>query len=498
MIPPRLLWLGSLLAATSFYLTFGPAGDFVGLYSDSAAYLLLADYHAPAGSPDAVASYIHQVAQFPQAFPLLLAYAGGGSRRLAIAHLVQSLCLLTAMVLSARLIARLAGNALLGVAAFWLLLLLPPTILLSAEIWSEFTYLAFASGALLLALAAAERPAYWWGAALLAGMAAATRSIGIALVLALALALWKQAPRRAWPALLLALLPVLLLGSRAVSGGGQYLSIFVDRWLGPTALLRAVQTNVVGLWHGWLGLFALRPQAWIAVAGGAALLLAGVGWWTRLRAWGIEAFYALGYALLLLVWPFPDFMDRLIYPLAPILFAFVVLGWQRLFSGALAVPWRLTGLPIAVLLLCTVPDAGRILWRYLAVTPPAAPGARSSRYWLIPATVPEARADVNVHADMIRFMKQAGALVSPDDCIYSVHQAQLMFFSRRISIYPVQGAARDSGPFCRYHLVLGDAQFERGVAGLWEPRETVLSVPSGDGIAGLLVRYPAVQPVAPP
>lgn len=490
---PRLLFLVTLLLATPGFIALGSAGEFTGLSTDSAIYLLMADYYGRAMPHDSVVQYVHQVGQFPHAYPMLLGWGGGGSGRLAVAHLLQTLCLLVGLTVSARLVWRLTDSAAAGLVSLWLLLLMPWTLLASTEIWSEFAYLAFASAALLLTLAAGGRLRRWWLAALLVGAAVALRSVGITLLAAFVIALLVHAPRRAWPALLLALLPPALLATRGHGGAAQYLALWLQQSQGSSGFVAGVATNAVSLWQGWLRLFALRPGFGVTLSGAVALVLASCGWWQRLRRLGVDALYAAAMLLLLLIWPFPDFMERLIYPLAPLLIAFAVLGWQQLLRWLRPEPpqW-LVALPVLALLLGVLPDAGRIIARFAVVTPPAVPGARSSRYWLAPTTVSEAVAEVEFRRALIAFMQQAGTMVPATDCIYSLHPGQVMYFTRRVSFPAPAAAGRTPLPRCRYHLVLGDALYERGVASFWPSRELVLKVPAGDSIAGVLVRYPRV------
>ena len=486
----RLAALLSLLVVALWFMGFGPISDFVALDSDGAVYLLMADHYSPYMPASALTAYVHRVSQFPPLFPLLLALAGGGTGRLAITHLVQSLSLLVALALIARLAWRLSGSMLLATATLLGVALLPKTLLLHSGLWSEFTYMAFAYGALLLAPERDAPLARYWLGALLCACAAATRNAGVVLSVAYALALLLRAPRRAWPALLLLPLPLVLQSLIYSGGGSAYASLFTERTAGVAALWQHLLENGTALWHAWQLQFVVQPGMLATALAIALLALALAGAWQRARIVATDAMYLAGYVALLLVWPFPEVMPRLLFPLTPLLLVYAVLGARDLAQGLLATaaPWPAL-LPLLLVAGVALPDTLGLALRYTQASGNFAPW-RASREWLQAPDLAAARADVNFKRTLITLMRQSATLVPPDECIYTVQPGPAMYYTRRVSFPAPSGAARPAVPRCRYQLLLGDTSLETARRELWQPNETVLSVSDAGQPAGLLVRFP--------
>lgn len=489
----RLAVLLALLAVAMSYLGFGPISDFVALESDGAVYLLMADHYSPFFPASPLADYVQRVSQFPPLFPLLVALAGGGTGRIAIAHLVQALSLLAALALIGRLAWKVTGSTLVAVATLLVVALLPKTLLLHSGLWSEFTFMAFAYGALLLE---PERDApfwrYWLGA-LLCACAAATRNAGVVLSAAFALTLLLRAPRRAWPAVLLLPVPLVLQSIIYSGGGSAYASLFAQRTGDSVALFQHVLANLAALWQGWELQFAVRPGMPTTVLAAIVLALALAGAWQRVRALAMDAWYLAGYVALLLVWPFPEVMPRLLFPLTPLLLIHALLGMRILLQrlSATTVAWP-AAVPLVLLAGIAVPDTLALVQRYTQGTGAFAPW-RASHEWLQAPDLASARADVNFKRTLIMLMRQAATLVPPEQCIHTVQPGQAMYYTRRVSFPAPTGAARPAVPACPYQLLLGDTSLEAARRELWQPNETVLSVSDAGRIAGQLVHFPETR-----
>jgi len=489
----RLAVLLALLAVALGLLGFGPISDFVALDSDGAVYLLMADFYSPYQPAAALTEYVQRVSQFPPLFPLLVALAGGGSGRIAIAHLVQTVSLLAALALIARLAWKLSGSAMIATAVFLCVALLPKTLLLHSGIWSEFTFMAFAYGALLLAPERDAPLARHWLGALLCACAAATRNAGVVLSAAYALTLLLRAPRRAWPALLLLPAPLVVQSLLYGGGGSAYASLFAERTTGATALWQHLLANGAALWGAWLSQFAVRPNLLTTLPALAVLALAATGTWQRARVLAMDAWYVAGYLALLLLWPFPEVMPRLLFPLTPLILIFAVLGARAIARGLLATaqPWPAL-LPLLLVAAVALPDTAMLVQRYAQAPASFAPW-RASREWLQAPDIAAARTDVNFKRTLITLMRQSTALVPPDQCIYTVQPGPAMYFTRRVSFPAPTGPARPSAPGCGYQLLLGDTSLEAARSGLWQPNELVLSVSDASEPAGLLMRYPEAR-----
>jgi Mannosyltransferase (PIG-V) len=209
-------------------------------------------------------------------FPLypLLARGGGwivGSPLVAGA-LISCACLVVALAALHELTRLELGEG----AARWtvLALALSPMSFFFSAVYSESLFLALSVGALL----AARRERWWW-AGVLGGLAAATRSAGVVLLVPLALLAWRQGPRRS-AALALALVPLGLgayLGGLALAGHDAFSPFHVQEvwfraWAGPFG---GVRDGAVAAWEGVRQLWAGRDGVvYFAKAGGDPIVAA--------------------------------------------------------------------------------------------------------------------------------------------------------------------------------------------------------------------------------
>src|SRR3954463_1757821 len=220
---------------------FGHVGDLLAGPAarwDSAWYLGIAEHgYGPKGTP----------AFFPL-YPLLVR---AGSWVVGSPLLAGALISLACLVAGLAAVHELARLELGADAARWTVIALawsPMSFFLSA-VYSESLFLALSAGALL----AARREAWWWAGAL-GGLAAATRSAGVVLLVPLALLAWREGPR-VGPLLALALVPAGLLaymGGLALAGHDAFAPFHVQEvwfreWAGPFG---GVPDAAVAAWNG--------------------------------------------------------------------------------------------------------------------------------------------------------------------------------------------------------------------------------------------------------
>jgi Mannosyltransferase (PIG-V) len=209
---------------------------------DSAWYLTIAD----SGYADSTA----RAAFFPL-YPLLVRGAGelgGGSRGalLVAAYLVSLAAFLAALVLLYRLTelelgARLARPALLLLAVF------PAAVYFGAP-YSESLFLLLAVGAFY-----AARTDRWAWAGVCAGLASATRSAGLLLVIPLAMIWWSSRPRRAADVAWLLLAPLGIAAYAAWLGLAEGDALrFLDV---QDAWFRHLAVPLGGAWDGLVAAF---------------------------------------------------------------------------------------------------------------------------------------------------------------------------------------------------------------------------------------------------
>lgn len=309
------------------------------LYDDSVSYLVMAQAFAPYGEPAAAIAAAYPYEKYPPFFPLLIALVGGAHHWPA-AHVLVAVAFGLGVFLLAIHVRRITGSNALGIVAALGFAAMPGAWLQMKGILSEFPYIALSLAALVVH--GREAPSVSRARSIALGLLLAaallTRTIGVALLAAVAFAeglRWLRtregARLRAWiPAFVIPLAAAALWYALRPSGGeDEYLvrsagvaRDFSER--GFTAVANLVSSNISATTDAWLNALLIywgepwQPRFLIASAVG----LAGLGACAR-RAWAGEAdgAYSLAFLAILLVWPFPGQMYRLAFPVAPLVLA---------------------------------------------------------------------------------------------------------------------------------------------------------------------------------
>lgn len=222
-----------------------------------------------------------------------------------------------------------------------------PVLILASAVMSEMLFLALLVPAILVAGRLVDegdwRAATWGG--LLAGLVILVRSVGIALVPAVLIALatrrrWREAgvylsavvllvgPWQAWVAANDWRIPAAIAPSygayagwiaEAVSGEGSAFvrGVLARNVAGVGRIARAILSPVA---TGW--------AAWVFVAGIAALVLAGL-WRLRQRA-PVLALFVMFYVALIVAWPYGP--DRFLFAIWPLVGVVLAAGAQQAWS----------------------------------------------------------------------------------------------------------------------------------------------------------------------
>src|SRR3954452_4297593 len=211
-------------------------------------------------------------------YPLLVrafAVRGSPAALLVSAYFVSLASLFGALWVMHRLAALELGSEAVARSAVLLLAVFPGALWFGAP-YSESLFLLLSVGAFY-----AARTGRWWLAGALAGLAAATRSAGIVLVVPLLVLWWKSRPRRAAAVGWLALAPLGLAAyslylALAVGDGFAYLHL-QDVWFrsfaGPFG---GVWDGAVAAWDGLRqGVSGSRTHVYFTAAGGDPI---DVGW----------------------------------------------------------------------------------------------------------------------------------------------------------------------------------------------------------------------------
>ena len=314
------------------------------LYDDSVAYLVMAQALSPWSPPSAAIAAAFPIEKFPPAFPFVVALVGG-AHDWRIAHAVVAAGFAASVLLSGWFAREATGSRAAGVATAATMALLPGAWLNLKGVLTEFPYLALSLAALVWhrRISGSRRGmGAWMGLGALLAVALLTRTIGVALVAAVAAVealRWRRSRGDPRPALVAVAIPLaaaaLWYALRPAGGEDAYVASGVGLVRctlehGPAWLLASMGRNAGALGFSWLNDLLIfwegpwQPKVMLAAALGW-LALAGTAW--RAARGTTDGLYAAFYLAILLAWPFPAHMYRLGLPIIPVLLAG---GWWAL------------------------------------------------------------------------------------------------------------------------------------------------------------------------
>ncbi len=475
-VAPWLAGLVAFAAIAALSLWSAREGRYAGWFSDSVDYLIIADFYrdalADAAPPAASASY--RTTRFPPLYPLILALAGGGPDDERAAFVATALLWVAALAMVWLWLARVAG---VRASPFLALAVVacPGLFMLRLGLFSEslFVLLAF----LALWMCERRKPLDFSHAlvlALVAGISPLARSIGIALVAAVALHL-ACAPglTRARKLAAIALCAVPFLAWTAYRGllptSGSYTQSLtlsrvlagfggVEEWLIGQPL--RIVDSAIALWAP-TGPGASR---WLVVV---LLVFAAVGLFQRLRRLAPDSAYLLASLAILFVWPFPAELGRMLAPLAPIVAWSALCGaltlWQRVRPGVAPDGPGATAIAAGVALgfvLAATPMWQRIVARIAQPVSSDLIGFRHLATYFVPANDTWAYKALEVNARVLATAREAGTAVPPGSRICTIVPGFLWLYSRQPAADLAHGLAtpEQAEPTlrnCRYLFLIG-------------------------------------------
>jgi|GEM_PF-3129686 len=464
---------------------------YAGFHWDDGFYLLMADRYSPY-TPDRSPVLQALIAQrnYPPLYPLLLAWAGGGSAQIGAAKLASTGLIVLGMLallywlplLWSDASGPLAPDARIRPAPPWMLPRTPtavaacllmlgfiasPAVLLHFQtLWSEHAYIAFSLCALAAAAHAKARATARDSSLLLAAffvtLAALSRSAGVALVLAFALyALCQSTPRRWW-AVALATAPFALerAANAWLSTSGHSYQGHLWQMLGVADVPALLARQIAALWQAWLQSLSFTPDTPVnGLLAGVLLVLMLGGLARRLRQGALEAWYVLAYLGLITLWPFPDQHLRFLYPLLPVLLGLggvgliVLMGRLRLAALQRLLPAY--GLLLVVLM--GLPASHTAAQRLVRPLPPA---LESFRFTEIMLKDPDAQSAVSVAASRLQFIEDMQIVareVPPSACVLSEFPILIQLYTKRWAVLPPWRSLRDAAgaaAVCPYYYLI--------------------------------------------
>jgi hypothetical protein len=459
----------SVRAVSFFFLALGylyltASSHLGGFGGDNATYLLSADFLSPFTPHNAVAKSYFQGSIYPPLYPLALALSGS-AHNLLVAHLVTTLFLLAAFVLIYRWQRKLGIFPWLAFGYSAVFALMPGTYLQAFEILSENAYLFFTLLTLLSSIQYETTGKRKWllTAAIAAGCAMLTRTVGVALVGALVLhILIKQRKRSDWLAIGLAIGPPLLW--HTLHSNTVYLSILTGSHTAASAPHVDIGLQLTAIWFGWSGLFGASDSLAITATIAAYGIICLLGLLYRLSLLKLDALYIAAYLGIILLWPFPGEMQRFLFPALPVL---MIQGLLLIHGFA---EWLMAGkrgaisaLILGVLAAVIGPELALNLQRFALPVPTALSDFKRTAGWFAPD--PQAAlATLYSSAQITHALTAAQTIVPADACITSIKPSVTSYYTQHPSKSP-PGSATSNDAFdawinkdgCHYFLLLSVA-----------------------------------------
>lgn len=468
--PGLALLLG--IASLGLLLWVGVKPTLAGINSDAAVYVLLADWLSPWRASDITfGARLFEHYPFPPLYPLLLAALGGGSTQAALDYSINAL-LQAGAVTATWCWARRAGCTTASAALAALTLVLTPIALFTAMgLFSEPLYLAVTMTALALVARRTPTVRAWQGAALLMGLAAVTRGVGLFAVLALLLAwAWRTRGRCARSTPLIALAPPLvwMMFKAACGWQGSYTHNLFGNGLWPVllGLVEQVPTNLRALAYHFVRCFDSLHGQHSALIAALLLVPAGLTWLRRLRDGEVDAVYAALYLGVIVLWPYPNHFARFLLVLLPLFGAYAGEGVATMLRvGGQASLARFGPTLVALLLvLIVLPGLSQVLPGIArAADADERVQARISS-WYGHDSLAEARRATAFSLRVLNVMAELGQHVPPGACVSSTMAEIFMLQSRRYSRPPPSErdplvSLRRALHDCPYVLLLGATSF---------------------------------------
>ena len=478
---------------TAFLLSITYGDHTVGLLSDDAIYLLMAEMYSPwpIRKHAAVLAFIRPEYQFPPVYPFCLMLFGGHSQAPVLAATVTVMSLAAALCLFGLWIRReqqSTGQALL---LMGLLCLAPATLLLSQGLWSEFLFMCFLYAALFIVAAEPGNRHSLLLAALMLALASLTRSIGVVFVAAFMLyVIVNRRPDR----LLLISVSLLPFASwnlgRAIMGDNAvYWEIIANLSgagtggdINPGFIRNKADRIIRGLYWQFTGVEDTRPLPTSGLIGTwLFMLLAAPGFLRRLRQRKLDALALPIYLFTVIIWPHESiyFVSRFLYPVFPLLLFYAATGFNGPRRGALN--RVVTGATTMLTVFLCFTSSSQLLQRAYTDLGDDLNDFRRSRAWLKTRSVDEATAEARTIREIFNIYRQLTSTMPQNECVYTLQAPLVMLHSGRIAeSMPEPDSPNqefDAGmAYCRF--ILATSLIDSG--GVYPPYYPMARLPDND------------------
>lgn len=444
-----------------------------GFWSDSFIYLLQADYFSNRNTAyNAVLDQAMAYRNFPPLFPYFLSLLGAGSDSIIFTNIITSILLLPVSLLYINWQVREGIEKKYALFNAIFFLFLPGTLLLSTEVWSENLYLLFVF-ATFWSFSKSENKSNKWLyiSALTCGLALITRSVGIALVVALMIAVGRQNKRNMFVVTAIIFLPWLiwLFISSGIDYSETYLKNgFFERQKNLLSINGEYLNNTIvnieiqlkALWWAFQLQFSHFINSSTAILAMFLIITVIPTLLKRVRYIKLDAFYFILYFGIIFLWNFPDQNVRFIYVIVPLILFYSqvsVLSLPRQDSKYIR---KIIKTFIPSLMIFTILPSFMLITDKL-ISPPGEHVHRigNERLWLTGVDVEKTHKRLIYREKLIESAIKIKAIVPQEECVYSVYNELIMLYGQRRSFVPpleeiTQKKFINELTLCRYIFVI--------------------------------------------
>jgi len=427
-----------IIAAAYYIWTWSPILS--QLDGDNATYLMSAKMYSPYSALSSVSAYFNSVSLYPPMYPLLLGFLGGGESIL-MAHLITTTFLLAAMLTLYWWMVSLNFNKLHAVVLVFVFAITPGTYLQSLSIHSENLFLLFSFLGIYFVSRKenSEDGKYLWIAAIFIGCTTLTRSAGVTLVFAFIVYLVINNENRKYYLSIIALLPMVLWGLLNNQDSDSYLDILSNYYTTDfiASLLQQLLNQSAYMLTAWHSIYIPGNSGNIIFNVFATISVLSV--FFRIYKKKLDGIYILLYLLMVMSWPYPDELVRLLFPITPIL-----LVQTSAFIKSIDENWRVINIfpagntvLIMTLIIVFLPNLLSTISRLnVAIDASIIQTLYKRTYdWYNPS-IRLAINQVAFNQGIVASLEDAKKYVPDDECVYSIKPTLVGLFMDRVSKVP--------------------------------------------------------------
>jgi hypothetical protein len=452
-----------IVIATAYYIwTWSPI--LAQLDGDNAIYFMSANIYSPYATPSLVSIYFDSISFYPPMYPLLLGLLGGGNSVL-IAHVITTSFLLIAMLTLYCWMINLSFDRTHALVLVLIFSICPGTYFEAMSLHSEILYLLFSLiGICLVTLKEnTGNDKLLWIAVIFIACTALTRSAGVSIVMALIIYLVINNVSRKYYLSIIALIPMVVWGLLNNQGSDSYLDIlsnyYTTDFIAP--LLQQFLNQSVYMLSAWHSTFTLGNSGHIILNVFAIISVLSV--FFRIYKKNLDGIYVFLYLCMVMSWPYPDEIMRLLFPIVPIL-----LVQTSIFLKFIDEHWFTSKFPIGnsivgvTLLIILIPNLLLTASRLnVVVDETIIPPQYKKTYDWYHINLRQAINQVAFNYGIVSSLEDAKNHVPVDECVYSIKPTLVGLYMGRISKTPPGSSFDDNEYFkvteqenCHYYYLV--------------------------------------------